>query len=201
MLDLNPNYINPGNVTDCTLEYFSTYDNQQILNSNCLYILKGSTAAKQPFMDSALSFIIYGNSDNIYHNCNAQILIIPAEVSIDALFNRLAELFFKYQNWINTLKLYTAQKKNLEAFGRISLPFFREPLSLFKFNFFTLFSVYDKKYGQLPEEYYNYITSYIYEESNVGSKITMDDVLKNALNKKEPYIFQSSESTGPLTAP
>ncbi len=186
--DLHPVLINPKKATLCTLQYFSVYDASISMEDSCLYLITNenikSAVSKLPHGN----FIFQGNLESNSILAYTSILSFPANVSLPHLLARISDTFFRYQSWFSDLREAIYTGKPLEYFGKISLPFVRLPIVLFKYNFFVLFSVYDEKYGALPAEHCSYdIESYLSE--GIMEDINYSNALQEALACTTPYHF------------
>lgn len=174
-------------VTECPLTYFSFYQPGRTLDVGCLYVVTPEQLAEA----GEGSFLCLGEPDSGTLEAKDAVLWGGAGMDTSALLAKLSELFHSYMGWLHALEQAVHRRKPLDEFGKLSLPVFRRPITLFKYNFFVLFSVYDQAYGPLPEAYYQY-TAGAYLNDQIMGDIEENGDLSEAMTKRGPYLHTSS---------
>lgn len=172
----------------CTLQYFRSFAPQDMPDPNCLYLIRPCQLETLTARYADCSFLCIGTSDTIPEHLPAPVLFLTGVSDEPELHSELSVLFHRYNRWFSEMQdaIYTRQP--LESLGLLSLPLLCEPISLFKNDFSTFFSVYDEAYGALPENYYQYTAGEVFSEE-LKADIEMSPDYKNYVRKTEPFIY------------
>lgn len=181
-------------MTENFLTYFSFFDGENQADNGCLLVVTPEQLAAA-VVQPGDSFLCIGEPDFGGFPETASVLWVADKECALPLVAKLARLFHTYNEWFCALERAVDQKKPLDTFGRLSLSVFRRPIALFKYNFFTLFSVYDEAYGPLPENHYHYTVG-AYLNAQIMSDIEED--LSAVMAKREPYLHTSTAGISAL---
>lgn len=192
LLEWNPKKGIMGEPLEFPIQSFSLFNNKNTYNSDCLLVVE-SDRLQELYFDYSENYIVcVGEPGEEVLNREFRGFWISDKIELKNVVSRLATIFIEYQNWMHKLEVMSLKGNELKEFGEISLPLLREPISFFYYNFYTLFWVYDEKYGRLPEDYETYVSnSYVPEDIMIS--VEMGSSLKEAVSQTKPYVFHSMD--------
>jgi hypothetical protein len=140
-----------GDPLDRHLEYFSCYEGEWRLRDDCLYVAHGQDLPEKIDVKGQATVISIGDPPGFFKKRPCHTIRLPEDLNTETVIAFLASRFHSYDCWDRMLHEGIRDGCRLSDLAKLSLPFFRKPISLYSKNFLTLFYEYDRKYGELPE--------------------------------------------------
>ena len=134
-----------------TLRYPSFYQNEDVPDPDILYIVTAGQRIKIPLSDTVFSFIFIGAPpETNLRACNY--LIVKPETNPVCLLNQLHEIYFRYQQWENSLRLAALNHKSLKEIGNLSLKIFNNAIQFYNQKTLNcVFAVADPSCAPIPD--------------------------------------------------
>lgn len=112
------------------LEYPMLYTGEETLCENVLYVADAGMCPDLGGESACYNFLLAGKLQRDLLTMNCNLCVIPENVTVIGLFNKVVKLFFHYQSWENDLLSAISQELPLSALGELSVPVLRRPLGL-----------------------------------------------------------------------
>lgn len=187
----NPGRSRLGSVQENTLEYFSFYRQGEAGERCCLYVIDASELPNAYRQNPDTAFLCLGEPDASFSDMDARIIWIHEKIPIRTLISELTACFHRYQKWYSAMMEGIRSRKPLHLYASLSLPLFRQPVSVYSSNFKLLCFSYDEaRYGSLPKDY-SVFNPGTYIPEDIMQNIEGGGRLDRSLAEKEPYLYVS----------
>lgn len=175
---------------ECTLKFAVLYDGDSIFKSDRVYVSKAELLPQRPSFEENTTIIAIGDPSPLYWQGKCNLICFYPTTRLPYAFNRVQEIFEKYNLWDQTLQRLLLNDSPIKEYGEVSLPIFGNPISFHDKNHKSVFLSYDPMNIELPADAIMEDDSYLpFEELN---RMMSDPEYVSLYYEKTPVLLSDS---------